>query len=552
VSTLTRTHSRSIAFSLVLLVAAASAAPAQGAPDLDLPQLVEALGAETARERVDAAVALGALGPSAEDAVPALIEAVADESRFVRVEVVRALGAVGGAAAPAVPRLVAALEDEDRSVRMAALGALGDIGVLDPSHVEAMGAKLSDPELHVRRSAVFALSALGPKAAPAQAALIQALEVEDPKLRDYALRVLGEISLEVAGEDLPEGHPLCGAVEDPALSLRAIQVIERNALGGAAVDALVKVVTDSKARYRPSALKALSRLGTRARPAVGAIAAMFAEGGGDLRLRLNLLGFLVVQDGAAPLPESAVNAVLGALSDEDTVIRSEAFRRVAKLGPRAKPARLVLEEALRSDPDDDLRREAATALGAIGGVQVVPALVEALGDPQARVYGAATDALVRVGVPALPRLVEERAGGSPLGDDALRRIGEAARAQGTPQTWALSAVYGRQAVGLGLALLLWFVMLVVYPRARAPSRVGRALRVVAGATPPTLAVGVAAWWLSGVDWVGSYLPTSPVTVLPFSVAATLSFALLGSLLAFGLEARKPAAEAAETPTSEDA
>lgn len=113
-----------------------------------------------------------------------------------------------------------------------------------------------------------------------------------------------------------------------------------------------------------------------------------------------------------------VDLLTRALQDEDADVRLIAAmylgRRREEAGPSAKALVALLKEK-----HEGIRREATTALSAIGG-PAAPALVEALADPDPRVRDAALDGLGNSGRPKEERLrsPEERA----LVISALERI----------------------------------------------------------------------------------------------------------------------------------
>ena len=77
--------------------------------------------------RINAALALGGIGPAAKDAVPALIIALKDEEENIRLTAALALGDNGPAAKDAVPALTKWLKDENEDERKAAQAALKKI-----------------------------------------------------------------------------------------------------------------------------------------------------------------------------------------------------------------------------------------------------------------------------------------------------------------------------------------------------------------------------------------------------------------------------------------
>jgi HEAT repeat protein len=136
-----------------------------------------------------ASSALGRIGPPA---VPALVGLLKHERPLVRGSAAKALSwfftpAKAKSALPAVPALVEATRDKDASVRSDACQALGTIagGAQTPEAlklvVPALSRALKDDVVKVRVSAAEALRRIGPKAAPAVPALIEAIRASRPE-----------------------------------------------------------------------------------------------------------------------------------------------------------------------------------------------------------------------------------------------------------------------------------------------------------------------------------------------------------------------------------
>jgi serine/threonine-protein kinase len=119
------------------------------------------------------------------------------------------------------------------------------------------------------------------------------------------------------------------------------------------------------------------------------------------------------QSQAVTQPEVALE--IAALRGADAVERRRAVLVLSELGARASDAVAALAEALR-DPDRRVRFLAAAALGRLGPAAepAVPALIDALEDEAAG--GEAAETLVKLGRPAVPRLLEVLRSGQ----DALR------------------------------------------------------------------------------------------------------------------------------------
>ena len=84
-------------------------------------------------------------------------------------------------------------------------------------------------------------------------------------------------------------------------------------------------------------------------------------------------------------------ALIGALADKSDAVRRAAVRALADLEERSAVA--PLEGLLLNDPDSDVRRECAHALGNFSQARSLDPLTKALGDPDAEVQHAAADAI---------------------------------------------------------------------------------------------------------------------------------------------------------------
>jgi HEAT repeat protein len=117
--------------------------------------------------RRDAALALGAMGPAAGEAVSALTKRLEDEHADVRRAVARALRRIGSAAESAVPALVERLTDEYVGVRRSVVFALEEItreGNKDAVVEALMRVALEDKNAEVRLVAAGVLRGIERKA----------------------------------------------------------------------------------------------------------------------------------------------------------------------------------------------------------------------------------------------------------------------------------------------------------------------------------------------------------------------------------------------------
>jgi len=250
-----------------------------------------------------------------------------------------------------------------------------------------------------------AISALGKAGTPAIDPLIRVLADSDDRIRwscAEALQTIGD----------PAVSPLIRALKDPHLQLGAAMALVK--MGEPAVSDLIQALADSDGDIQIGAGYALEEIGACAMPYLED-----ALHGSDDLLRekaaevLGSLGwkpgdetervqFLIAKDkwvDAAAAGEQAIEPLLASLISEDDDIRRNAARALGEIGtPAIKP----LIEAL-SDENATLRTMAAMALAEIG-IPAIPALIGALDDGRSR-PGAAS-ALVRIGEPAVDRVMD--------------------------------------------------------------------------------------------------------------------------------------------------
>lgn len=110
------------------------------------------------------------------------------------------------------------------------------------------------------------------------------------------------------------------------------------------------------------------------------------------------------------LGDAALPPLRNLLQAPDAEQRWWAIRALAALGgPLAKP---LLIQAL-SDPDPDARVCAALGLGALRATEAIEPLINLLADASAYVGRIASNALVQIGPPAIPALIQALGNPSP-------------------------------------------------------------------------------------------------------------------------------------------
>ena len=159
----------------------------------------------------------------------------------------------------------------------------------------------------------------------------------------------------------------------------------------AAVGPLADLLDDPESGVRWKAAEALGKLGS---PAVEPLTESLKNGNVDVRW----MAAVALGDIADP---AAIPALVAALNDEDTYVRSRVALALAAIG---KPAEAALIAGL-STGNERVRWGAALALGRIGGAEAVEALIGALRDPDEDVRRRAASALGDAGEAAVPALV---------------------------------------------------------------------------------------------------------------------------------------------------
>lgn len=121
--------------------------------------LVRALKNQDWQIRTIAAYTLGRFGTEANPAISDLSAAIKDENADVRLAVAQALGNIGSE--KGVPALIQALQDKDENVRVSAATALSKLGTKAQPASSALTKALWDGNWFVRRQASETLSVLG-------------------------------------------------------------------------------------------------------------------------------------------------------------------------------------------------------------------------------------------------------------------------------------------------------------------------------------------------------------------------------------------------------
>jgi HEAT repeat protein len=339
-----------------------------------IPILIASLKDPQFEPRWQAMNALGSLG---QVTVPALMQALKDRDAPVREGAAAALRTIGSQAKSAVPALIELLRDSDANVRRTAAEALGSIDREARQALPALRLALQDADAAVRVAAALAVAQLG-DVETALRVLVRTLLSQEDFVRDYALFVLGDMCIY-----LPEIQTLMPGLKEDVKSL---------------VPILRKALKNEQAPLRLAAVRVLGVVGAEARPAIPDLAAALKEAGSSDRL--------VVAEALVRLGDTAsVRPILAeALKANAPYLRVRAAELLVRLGETQLVVPVLIDEVTYRLPppgasDDYLTRsQAITLLGQIGpGARTaVPVLQEALKDPQALVRTRAAEALKKI------------------------------------------------------------------------------------------------------------------------------------------------------------
>ncbi len=366
--------------------------------------LVEGLSSPDNLVRAHTAEALGTIGASAAEAAPALVEAMADGNDRVRAKAVQALGKIGESAAEAaVPSLMRALRDQDNGVCALAAEALGQMGASADGAIPSLVRSLRHQSPEVRRAAACALGKVGETAVGARLALETAARDEDGGVRSQAIRALGAIG----GSTPASARTLQAWLQDPDPMVRAAGVEslgQSSEPSEAMLSTLMLMLDDANNQVKVEVTKVLPNLAGATPAVIDGLCRRLLDDDSDwvqvyAAMALGKLGHAAGAAGG-PLLHAARNGVVS--------VREQAMRAIAKIQP---PETAEAFAAGLKDVCGDVRMVAsagwmnATAISE----QAIPALIEALCDPEIQVRANCAHALARLdAIPAaaIPLLIE--------------------------------------------------------------------------------------------------------------------------------------------------
>lgn len=398
------------------------------------------------KRRREAALLLGYAGSP--EAYPALVTALDDPDYAVRQAAILSLGRIGG---PEVveeltkPKVVAC---EDPEIRRTAVSVLGKVGGL--RIVEAVSQRIADPDWAVRSEAITTVSALvdwlSELRIPETARfLVRMLPIDDPKIREKAIRALGGYGRAAVGvlvealgvhselvrsgaaaalgliQDRGTVPDLIRMLSDASRQVRLSAITALGNIGSArTIEPLIESLSDSDKRVRTASIEALGRIGSQAvEPLIEALS----------HARTEVATSSIIKALGSFRDERALVHLTNYLGHTYMTVRWAAVEAVASYANRALAAleemlvlnRVSFEPLVRDakqNPGKRNRLRTIRALGELKDSRAAPALKE-LGQEEDREIGRAVeDALAKIGsatwaragaVTTLGRIGDERA-----------------------------------------------------------------------------------------------------------------------------------------------
>ena len=346
-------------------------------PEMKL--LLDRLRTGKAKEQIEAAVQLGALGPYAQSAIDPLVELLRIENPVLCHECILALGHIGPLAHDSADRLTGFLTSDLEMLQSAALESLRRIGTASPE------AQIQIRHLCQNPNDSLAISAIR--------CLVMIAGQDNPLVQNSIPRLVTAL-----GDD-----------RDDVRNEASVTLVE---IGAHVVPAVAATLSGNDTRVQLKACEILGELGSDAALTVP-----------DLLKHLQDADELVVRAAITALgeihaqPTTVLPALNALLKQKSAAVRIVAVRAIADYGPEAgdSASRLL---TLLSDKSIMVRASAADALGETGDQrgEVIEALVKALSDGNAAVTLNAANALSHIGAPAVPALLEK------LEDKSYRRL----------------------------------------------------------------------------------------------------------------------------------
>ena len=323
--------------------------------------LLETLDSDNLQLSTLAALALGAIGPDASDAIQPIYERIAnvpDKSAYREV-LLRYGAALSMFGESAMPQLLKGLKSEDRRYFMTCAEALHAMGAEAAPALPRAKELLSEDTAEQTWTGAYLVEAIGPSAAEAVPQLITMLDDDDFHQQVIAIRALTSIGTEAKAA----GPKLMEVLETGNLSVRSAAAIALGSIGPVEGIDTAKTLSDLTSNgldlMRERALLGLAALG----PAAGDDAAKLLRKLTDDVEYPNRPFAAFAYAKVSGNFEHGISVLLALSEDESSTLM--AIPLLGKLGEDAAPAVPRLAKLLSSS-DSDLCIEALSALQEIG------------------------------------------------------------------------------------------------------------------------------------------------------------------------------------------
>lgn len=327
--------------------------------------------------RNQATLSLQALRPDANAALKALTPLLEDKTLDIRLAAIRFLGELGP---PAVPKLVSLLKDAEPAVWREASSTLEKLPAPEKVLFPALLPLLTDERVTARQNAVNILWRCGPQAVPH---LLEALKDKAPTVRLAAVRSLDKVTA-----DSKVVFPaLVQALEDEHPAVRGSAASTLGRFGTAALPSLSLALKDKDFGVRAYAVLALSQLASSPKEVLPLLEAAQKDENAKVReaVAVSLKSF--------GLP--AVPLLIEMLADPDEDVWKKSVESLKEMRAKTKGMVKLLAAAIKNEKVA-VRQGAAYVLSRFEE-EGVPALIEALRDPNPGVRWEAADSLRVVG-----------------------------------------------------------------------------------------------------------------------------------------------------------
>jgi HEAT repeat protein len=342
------------------LLALASIGPAAKAAVPQIVPLLQSHGDSTVP--VAAAFALGSIGASDPASTAALKQAMATDNQFLQMVAAWSLAKShpddGAAMRTAVEKLTQGLKSSDATLRAAAAKGLHMLQPPPEMVAPAMVALVNDPDPVVQEHVISAVAGLGEAVVPRVANAL-----ENPQLRGPAVRVLTQIGPKAAGA-VPA---LIDAAEGADSNLHTEINLALAAIGPAAAPAtkmLAGSITSEHQGVRESALYALRQIGAGAKDARESLLKRM-QADDSFAALASAWALAKIASGDAAVAAQAVPKLSHGLSSADDATRLECAEALAAWGPAAKSAVATLQQVAKTDRSSEVRAAAEAALARI-------------------------------------------------------------------------------------------------------------------------------------------------------------------------------------------